>query len=65
MIRKSAAAEGPWIAPTTLVSRAQTGDLYGAFMSPHQVDKNLYWVATTWKDYNPVVYKTDLGRVFQ
>lgn len=65
VVRKAATPEGPWSAPTTLVSRAQLGDLYGAFMFPHQVDENLYWVATTWKDYNPVVYKTDLGRVFQ
>lgn len=65
VVRKAATPEGPWSAPTTLVSRTQLGDLYGAFTFPHQVDENLYWVATTWKDYNPVVYKTDLGRVFQ
>ena len=64
VIRKAARPEGPWSAPKTLVSRLELGDLYGAFMFPHQVDNNLYWVATTWKDYNPVVYKTDLTKVF-
>lgn len=64
VVRKAQSPEGPWSAPKTLVSRAELGDLYGAFMFPHQVDNNLYWVATTWRDYNPVVYKTDLSKVF-
>ena len=64
VVRKADKPEGPWTAPKTLVSRVELGDLYGAFMFPHQVDNNLYWVATTWKDYNPVVYKTDLTKVF-
>lgn len=64
VIRKASRPEGPWSTPKTLISRRELGDLYGAFMFPHQVDNNLYWVATTWKDYNPVVYKTDLTEVF-
>lgn len=34
VIRKAASPEGPWSAPTTPVSRAQIGDLYGPFMFP-------------------------------
>ncbi|WP_295646635.1 DUF4185 domain-containing protein [uncultured Corynebacterium sp.] len=64
VVRKAQSPEGPWSSPKTLISRAELGDLYGAFMFPHQVDNDLYWVATTWRDYNPVVYRTDLSKVF-
>ena len=64
VVRKAQSPEGPWSPPKTLISRAELGDLYGAFMFPHQVDNDLYWVATTWRDYNPVVYRTDLSKVF-
>ncbi|WP_459612103.1 DUF4185 domain-containing protein [Corynebacterium urogenitale] len=64
VIRKADSPEGPWSAKKTLVSRLEVPDLYGAFMYPHQVDSNLYWVATTWSNYNAMVMKTDLNQVF-
>ena len=64
VIRKADSPEGPWSAKKTLVSKTQEVDLYAPFMYPHQVDGNLYWVATTWSSYNPQVLKTDLSKVF-
>lgn len=64
VIRKADSPEGPWSDKHTLVSRTQVPDLYGGYMFPHQVNNSLYWVGTSWAQYNAVVFKTDLNAVF-
>lgn len=65
VLRKADNPQGPWGEKKLLVSNTQVFDLYGGFMYPHQVDGNLYWVATTWSSYNAMVFKTDLKQVFK
>ncbi|HIW95547.1 MAG TPA: DUF4185 domain-containing protein [Candidatus Corynebacterium gallistercoris] len=64
VVRKADTPQGPWTDATTLVSKTKVPDLYGGYMYPHQVDNNLYWVATTWQSYNAALYRTDLDAVF-
>ena len=64
VIRKADSPEGPWSDKHTLVSRTQVPDLYGGYMFPHQVNNTLYWVGTSWAQYNAMVFKTDLNAVF-
>lgn len=65
VLRKAETPQGPWTDPTTLVSKTKVPDLYGGYMYPHQVDNNLYWVATTWQSYNAALYRTNLDEVFK
>ncbi|AZA13447.1 DUF4185 domain-containing protein [Corynebacterium choanae] len=55
--------EGPWSRPTTVISAATIPDLYGTYVLPGSDGKYLYYVATTWSNYNAMVMRTDLSQL--
>lgn len=55
---------GPWTDPYTVISAAAVPTLYGGFMHPASNasgDRQLYFVGTTWSDYNVMLLRTDLA----
>lgn len=51
---------GDWSRQRMLVDVDTVPDLYGAFVLPHNDGPHLYYVATTWSDYNVMLMRTDL-----
>ncbi|WP_024793609.1 DUF4185 domain-containing protein [Tomitella biformata] len=63
-IRTANSLTGPWTEPHTLVSSAEVPTLYGGFMHPvsnASGDRQLYFVGTTWSNYNVMLLRTDLA----
>lgn len=60
VIRTADALEGPWSEKTMVVDVDTIYDLYGGFMLPHQNGRDLYYVLTTWSNYNVMLMHTDL-----
>lgn len=53
---------GPWDAPRTIVSSVDVPTLYGAYIHPWSSGSDLYYVASTWSDYNVMLLRTRLSR---
>ena len=64
VVRTAASLEGPWSEKTMVVDVDTMYDLYGGFMLPHQNGKDLYYVLTTWSNYNVMLMHTDLNALF-
>ncbi|MGW6375777.1 DUF4185 domain-containing protein [Rhodococcus sp. NPDC055112] len=62
VMRTAPVLTGPWSAPETLISGATVPGLYGAYMHPWSEGENLYFLATTWSDYNVMMMRTTLSR---
>nr|WP_255450142.1 DUF4185 domain-containing protein [Skermania sp. ID1734] len=60
VMRTSATPTGPWSDPTVLVSRRDVPELYGAYIHPWSSGSDLYFLATTWSDYNVMLLRTQL-----
>ena len=65
VMRTADSLTGPWSAQRVLVDTHTVPDLYGGFILPKQDDQHLYYVATTWSDYNVYFMRTDLDYVGQ
>lgn len=71
VIRKADRPEGPWTAPTTLVTSAKMPGLYAPMIHPWSSTDNvsssdqqyLYWNISTWDDYQVKTMRTDLSKV--
>ncbi|MBJ8348688.1 DUF4185 domain-containing protein [Antrihabitans sp. YC2-6] len=61
VMAKADRPEGPWSAPEMLISGRDVGGLYGAYIHPWSSGPNLYYVATTWTDYNVMLVRTTLS----
>ena len=64
VLRTADSPTGPWSSKRMLVDTATIGDLYGGFILPSNNDHNLYFVATTWSNYNVMVMRTNLSELF-
>lgn len=60
VVRTADSLTGPWSDTRLLVSTSTVPDLYGGFVVPNQDDQNLYYVLTTWSEYNVYFMRTDL-----
>lgn len=58
--RTSATLESGWSEPKVLVSSRDVPSVYGAFIHPWSSGKDLYYLASTWSDYNVMLLRTDL-----
>jgi hypothetical protein len=71
VMRKADRPEGPWTAPTTLVTSAKMPGLYAPMIHPWSSTANvstsdqqyLYWNISTWDDYQVKTMRTDLSKV--
>ncbi|MBS1691418.1 MAG: DUF4185 domain-containing protein [Actinobacteria bacterium] len=71
VMRKADKPEGPWSAPTTLVTSAKVPGLYAPMIHPWSSTDNLsaseqqylYWNMSTWDDYQVRLMRTDLSKV--
>ncbi|WP_422336104.1 DUF4185 domain-containing protein [Rhodococcus sp. (in: high G+C Gram-positive bacteria)] len=61
VMRRSDRLESGWSAPEVVVSSRDVPELYGAYMHPWSTGSDLYFLATTWSDYNVMLLRTDLG----
>ena len=52
--------EGPWGSPDVLIGSREVSGMYGAYIHPWSSGRDLYFVATTWSDYNVMLIKTTL-----
>ncbi|TSE02226.1 DUF4185 domain-containing protein [Skermania sp. ID1734] len=60
VMRTAKTPTGPWSEPKTLVSSKDVPELYGAFIHPWSSGRDLYYLATTWSDYNVMLLHTQL-----
>lgn len=58
--RTSASLESGWSEPVVLVSSRDVPSVYGAYIHPWSSGKDLYFLASTWSDYNVMLLRTDL-----
>jgi hypothetical protein len=70
VMRKADRPEGPWSAPTTLVTSTRMPGLYAPMINPWSSEnvqesekQYLYWSLSTWGDYEVKSMRTDLSRV--
>ena len=71
VMRKADKPEGPWSAPTTLVTSTQKPGLYAPMIHPWSGTDNLsaaeqqylFWNLSTWGDYQVQLMRTDLSKV--
>ena len=71
VMRKADRPEGPWSAPTTLVTSSTMPGLYAPMIHPWSSTTNvpesdrqyLYWNLSTWNDYQVTMMRTDLSKV--
>ena len=70
VMRKADRPEGPWSAPTTLVTSSAMPGLYAPMIHPWSSEnvpeaekQYLYWNLSTWGDYQVKLMRTDLNKV--
>jgi hypothetical protein len=70
VMRKADRPEGPWSAPTTLVTSTKMPGLYAPMIHPWSSEnvpdsekQYLYWNLSTWGDYQVTLMRTDLSLV--
>lgn len=66
VVRTADTLTGPWSDTTTLINPLQVPTFYGAYMHPASSksgSKELYFVGTTWSDYNVMLLRTDLSKL--
>ena len=70
VMRKADRPEGPWSAPTTLVTSTKMPGLYAPMIHPWSSEnvpdaekQYLYWNLSTWDDYQVKSMRTDLSKV--
>ena len=61
VMRRSDHLESGWSEPEVLVSSRDVPELYGAYMHPWSKGSDLYFLATTWSDYNVMLLRTNLA----
>ena len=60
VLRTASDLTGPWSAPDVVIGTDEVPGLYGAYMHPWSQGQDLYFLATTWSDYNVMLMKTTL-----
>ncbi|MGG7100300.1 DUF4185 domain-containing protein [Rhodococcus sp. 24CO] len=60
VLRTADQLTGPWSAPDIVIEPGAVPGLYGAYMHPWSQGQDLYFLATTWSDYNVMLMKTTL-----
>ena len=60
VMRTADAPQGPWSAPTTLVTSTQYPGLYAPMMDPLSTGKDIYWNMSLWGNYNVELMHTTL-----
>ncbi|MCX7541883.1 DUF4185 domain-containing protein [Corynebacterium sp. P5848] len=63
VLRTAENLTGPWDAERMVVDTGTVGDLYGGFILPGDTGRDLYFVATTWSNYNVLLMRTDLDEL--
>ncbi|MCX6471069.1 DUF4185 domain-containing protein [Williamsia herbipolensis] len=65
VMRTATAPQGPFSAPTTLLTSQQLGGVYAPYIYPSNGgnDQYLYFTASRWLDYNVMMMRTDLSRI--
>ncbi|MFD4784219.1 DUF4185 domain-containing protein [Rhodococcus qingshengii] len=62
VMRTAPSPVGPWTAPETLVNLVEVPGIYAAYIHPWSSGSDLYFLATTWADYNVMLMRTTLVR---
>ncbi|MCK7678331.1 DUF4185 domain-containing protein [Corynebacterium sp. CCM 9186] len=65
VLRTADEPTGPWTPERMVVDTGTVGDLYGGFILPGASGRDLYFVATTWSNYNVLLMRTDLDELFE
>lgn len=60
-LRESAAPQGSWSESTPLVGVDRYPELYGGFIHPWSTDGELYFMLSTWSDYNVFLMRAELS----
>ncbi|APT93712.1 hypothetical protein CPHO_06520 [Corynebacterium phocae] len=60
VVRTAPRLNGPWSAERLLIAQSTIPQLYGGFIVPGQDDQHLYYVMSTFDDYNVYFMRTDL-----
>ncbi|WP_245797301.1 DUF4185 domain-containing protein [Corynebacterium aquilae] len=63
VLRTSTTPYGPWSEQRVVVDTGTIPGLYGGFLLPRADSKYLYFVATTWDNYNVMLMRTDLEQL--
>ena len=65
VLRTATAPQGPWSAPTTLLSSGQYSGVYAPYIYPVSGgdSRYLYFTASRWQDYNVMMLRTDLSQL--
>ncbi|MCK7675515.1 DUF4185 domain-containing protein [Corynebacterium pygosceleis] len=63
VLRTADALTGPWSEERMVVDTGTVGDLYGGFVLPGDTGRDLYFVATTWSNYNVLLMRTNLDEL--
>jgi len=62
VMRTAPSPVGPWTAPETLVNLVEVPGIYAAYIHPWSSGSDMYFLATTWADYNVMLMRTTLVR---
>ena len=60
VLRTADQLTGPWSASDVVIGSGAVPGLYGAYMHPWSQGQDLYFLATTWSDYNVMLMRTTL-----
>jgi hypothetical protein len=60
VMRTADKPQGPWSAPTTVVTSTQYPGLYAPMMDPWSTGQDIYWNMSMWGDYNVLLMHTTL-----
>ncbi|MCX7539004.1 DUF4185 domain-containing protein [Corynebacterium sp. P5875] len=63
VLRTAEALTGPWSAERMVLDTGTVRDLHGGFILPGDSGRDLYFVATTWSNYNVLLMRTDLDEL--
>ncbi|MFF0283779.1 DUF4185 domain-containing protein [Rhodococcus aetherivorans] len=62
VVREAESPQGVWSESTRLVGVEQHPELYGGFLHPWSTDEDLYFMLSTWSDYNTFLLRARIER---
>ncbi|MEZ2122095.1 DUF4185 domain-containing protein [Corynebacterium sp. CCM 9203] len=63
VLRTAESLTGPWEQEHMIVDTGTVNDLYGASILPADGGRDLYFIATTWSNYNVLLMRTNLDEL--
>jgi len=63
IMRTAENPEGPWSGAKVLIAASGLSGIYAPYVHPASSGKDLYFMASVWKDYNVMLLRTDLDKL--